>query len=271
LHPEEVGLPARDGRRVPGLRREELAMLADVSSDYYTRLEQGRSLPSPQVTQALAQALKLDAAATNHLHQLARRTPEYREGAGTPSAHGLQTLLDQWPATPAWVSDRYAQVLAANALVTSLNPACAPGSNSLRALFFDEAAMREIYVDYEDVAAAAVASLRTRNGTELDDRQLSELVDELAQESTLFARLWSRHDVRFHTDGLDVIRLHHPLVGSIELHAGSMVVNGSVGTVLSVYYADPDSPAAHKLAELSSTPRSIAKPPRPEGGRPDNR
>src|SRR4029077_7805228 len=127
LHPEEVGLPARDGRRVPGLRREELAMLAGMSSDYYTRLEQGRSLPSLHVTQALAQALKLDAAATSHLHQLARRSPEHRrDDDDTPSADGLQILLDQWSATPAWVSDRYARVLAANAVVTSLNPACTP-------------------------------------------------------------------------------------------------------------------------------------------------
>jgi transcriptional regulator with XRE-family HTH domain len=148
LHPEEVGFPARHGRRVPGLRREELAMLASVSSDYYTRLEQGRSLPSPHVTQALAQALKLDAAATSHLHQLARGAPEQRrDDDDTPSAHGLQTLLDQWSATPAWVSDRYAQVLAANALMTALNPAFTPGSNALRALFVDEAAMRELYVD----------------------------------------------------------------------------------------------------------------------------
>ena len=105
LHPEEVGLPARDGRRVSGLRREELALLAGVSSDYYTRLEQGRSLPSLQVSQALAEALKLDAAATRHLHQLARGAPEYRfEDQDTNSAQGLQTLLDQWPTTPAWVS-----------------------------------------------------------------------------------------------------------------------------------------------------------------------
>jgi transcriptional regulator with XRE-family HTH domain len=253
LHPEQLGLPARDGRRVPGLRREELAMLADVSSDYYTRLEQGRSLPSVDVTQALARALKLDAAATSHLHQLARRAPEYRRyDDETPSAEGLQTLLDQWSATPAWVSDRYAQVLASNALVTSLNPAITPESNALRALFVDEPAMREIYVDYEDVAAAAVASLRARNGAELDDRQLSELVGELAHESTLFARLWSRHDV-FHTDRLDIIRLRHPLAGPMEFHVQSMVVNGRVGTVLSAYYTEPDSATARKLTELSST------------------
>jgi hypothetical protein len=151
------------------------------------------------------------------------------------------------------VSDRYAQIVAANELMTALNPAFTPGSNALRALFVDEAAMRDVYVDYEDVAAAAVASLRTRNGAELDDRQLSELVSNLAHESTLFARLWSRHDVRFHTDGLDVIRLRHPVAGPMEFHVESMVVNGRLGTVLSVYYADPNSATARKLAELSST------------------
>jgi transcriptional regulator with XRE-family HTH domain len=254
LHPEDVGLPARDGRRVAGLRREELAMLASVSADYYTRLEQGRSLPSPHVTEALAQALRLDAAATSHLHELARRAPEHRrDDDDAPPAHGLQTMLDQWSATPAWVSDRHAEILAANALITSLNPACAPGRNALRALFVDEPGMREFYVDYEDVAAAAVASLRTRNGAELDDFQLLELVTELADESPLFARIWSRHDVRFHTDGLNIIRLRHPVVGPMEFQVASMLVNGRVGTVLSVYYADPDSATAHKLAQLSST------------------
>jgi len=229
-------------------------MLADVSSDYYTRLEQGRSLPSLQVTRALARALKLDAPATSHLHQLARHAPEdRRHDDDAPSARGLQTLIDQWSATPAWVSDRHAQVLAANALITSLNAAFTPGSNALRALFVDEPAMRELYVDYEDVAAAAVASLRARNGAELDDCQLSELVSELADESTLFARLWSRHDVRFHTDGLDLIRLRHPVVGPMEFHVQSMVLNGRVGTLLSAYYTEPDSATARKLAELSST------------------
>jgi transcriptional regulator with XRE-family HTH domain len=254
LHPEEVGLSARDGRRVPGLRREELAVLAGVSCDYYTRLEQGRSLPSLQVTQALARALKLDAAATSHLHQLAGHAPDHlSHDVDTLSARGLQTLLDQWPATPAWVSDRHAQVMAANALIRSLNPTCAPGSNSLRELFAEEARMREFYVDYEDVAAAAVASLRARNGAELDDRELSALVSELTHKSTLFARLWSRHDVRFHTAGLNIIRLRHPDAGRMEFHTESMVVNGRVGAVLTVYYADPDSATARKLAELSST------------------
>jgi transcriptional regulator with XRE-family HTH domain len=259
LHPEGVGLPARNGRRVPGLRREELAALAGVSSDYYTRLEQGRSLPSFQVTQALARALQLDAAATGHLHQLARRAPEHRgDDADTPSAQGLQTLVDQWSATPAWVSDRYAQIIAANALVTLLNPACTPGSNALRELFADEARMREIFVDYEDVAAAAVASLRARNGAELDDCRLSELVNEISSESALFARLWSRHEVRFHTDGLGTLRLRHPVAGTMELHVESMVVNGRVGTVLSVYYAEPGSTTARKLADLSSAPTRAA-------------
>ena len=254
LHPEEVGLPARDGRRVSGLRREELALLAGVSSDYYTRLEQGRSLPSLQVSQALAEALKLDAAATRHLHQLARGAPEYRsEDTDTNSAQGLQTLLDQWPTTPAWVSNRYTQVLAANTLATTLSPACSPGTNALRTLVLDEAAMREIYIDYEEVVAAAVASLRARNSADLDDCQLAEFVSDLANESTLFARLWSRHDVRFHTDGLQTIRLRHPGLGPMEFRIRSLIVNGMVGAVLTVYYADPETATARTLADLSST------------------
>jgi hypothetical protein len=101
-------------------------------------------------------------------------------------------------------------------------------------------------------AAAAVASLRARNGAELDD-SLSELVSDLTHESTLFAPLWSRHDVRFATGMLDIIRLRHPDAGPMEVHTESMVVNGRVGAVLTVYYAEPDSATARQLAELSST------------------
>jgi transcriptional regulator with XRE-family HTH domain len=229
-------------------------MLAGLSTDYYTRLEQGRSLPSVQVTEALARALMLDSAATHHLHELARAPESRPDGDDTLSADGLQALLDQWPATPAWASDRHAQVIAANALATSLYPACTPGGNMLKALFADEAGMRELWVDYDEVAAAAVASLRARNGAELDDSQLSELVRELSEESTLFARLWSRHDVRFHVAGvLNIVRLRHPDAGPMEFQTESMLVNGRVGTLLTVYYTEPDSPTAHKLTQLSST------------------
>jgi transcriptional regulator with XRE-family HTH domain len=254
LQPEEAGVSVRGGRRVPGLRREELALLAGVSTDYYTRLEQGRSLPSVQVTEALARALMLDSAATHHLHELAR-APKYRpHGDDTLSSDRLQALLDQWPTTPAWASDRHAQVIAANALATTLNPECTPGGSMLRALFLDEAGMREHFVDYDDVAAAAVASLRARNGAELDDSQLTELVSELSNKSTHFARLWSRHDVRFHVAAvLNIVRLRHPDAGPMEFQTESMLVNGRAGTLLTVYYADPDSVTARKLSELSST------------------
>jgi transcriptional regulator with XRE-family HTH domain len=257
LSPEEAGLPARAGRRVSGLRREEVALLAGVSSDYYTRLEQGRSLPSVQVAQALAHALQLDAAATNYLHQLVSRVPEEGEIDPTESQRSdsrLQTLLDQWPTTPAWVSDRYADVHAANALATAVNPACTTGNNMLRSLFRDEAAMREVYVDFDRVAAAAVASLRARNGVDVDDRRLSEMISELSNESALFARLWSRHDVRFATEVLGIIRLQHPVAGPLEFHTDSMIVVGNVGTVLNVYYADPGSATERNIRQLLTTP-----------------
>jgi transcriptional regulator with XRE-family HTH domain len=236
-----------------GLRREEVAMLAGVSSDYYTRLEQGRSLPSVQVAQALARALHLDAAATSHLHQLARRVPDDDSKDNDPSGGRLQTLLDQWAATPAWVSDRYADVHAANALATALNPACRPGDNVLRGLFRDEVEMREMYVDYDRVATAAVASLRARNGADMDDCRLSALITEMSDESALFSRLWSRHDVRFHTEGLGVIRLRHPVAGPLEFRTESMIVVGGVGTVLTVYFADPESATARNVAQLLAT------------------
>jgi transcriptional regulator with XRE-family HTH domain len=239
-----------DHRRVSGLRREELAMLAGVTSDYYTRLEQGRSLPSEHVTRALAQALRLDEAATGHLHQLARRVPESHVDDDESSSRALQPLLDQWTLTPAWVSDRYAEIHAANALATALNPYCTPGGNALKALFVEEGVMREIYVDYDEVAQEGVASLRARNGADVDDRQLTDLVTELSRESTHFARLWSQHDVRFHTDRLRILRLRHKVAGRMEFRMESMLISGSAGSLLTVYYADPASATARNVSRL---------------------
>ena len=139
LHPEDVGLPNLGRRRVPGLRREELAMLAGISSNYYQRLEQGRShRPSAQVIDALARALQLEEGAAAHLHAIsgttsARHRPQERERV--PAS--IEQLMASWPGTPAFVQNRYMDVLAANALAYALSPSLAPGVNLVRSAFLD--------------------------------------------------------------------------------------------------------------------------------------
>jgi|SRR5580700_10498610 transcriptional regulator with XRE-family HTH domain len=254
VRPEEVGIPELGGRRrVPGLRREELAMLAGVSADYYVRLETGRDQhPSEQVLDALARALRLDDDAAVHLHELARpaqrrRRPRARAERVRP---GVLRLLEAWPQTPAYVTGRRMDVLAVNALATVLNPAFAPGNNLVRWAFFHEATARALYPDFETIAANTVAWLRATVGPDLDDPQLIELIGELSLKSELFRHLWARHDVLEKSDGN--ARVTHPLVGPLELRYEIFSVSGADGQVLTVLHAEPDSASERCLALLSS-------------------
>jgi transcriptional regulator with XRE-family HTH domain len=253
VRPEEVGLPDLGRRRVPGLRREELALLAGVSADYYVRLEQGRDQhPSEQVLDALARALRLDDDATAHLHELARPAPRRRRRSPARPERvrpGLAALLDSWPGTPALVLGRRMDVLASNALAAALHPACATGGNMLRMVFLDLHA-RDVYPDLEAIAADTVAALRAAVGPDLDDPALTDLVGELSLKSKEFRRLWARHDVRDKTHGTK--RILHPQVGELELHYESFAVNGSDGQMLVTYHAEPGSRSARALALLSS-------------------
>jgi transcriptional regulator with XRE-family HTH domain len=249
--PEEVGLPSHGRRRVPGLRREELAMLAGISSDYYLRLEQGRDhRPSAQVIDALARALQLDADATAHLHSLSRpatagRRPDEHERAPV----SIEQLIASWPATPAFVHSRYLDVLAANAPAVALSPAFGPGVNLIRALFV-EPALRGLYGDWEAVAQSAVARLRVLVGPDVDDPGLAELVGELSARSDEFRRLWARHDIR--VTAADRQIFNHPLVGTIELQPERLAIIGTEGQVLIVCHAEPGSPSERALTRLAS-------------------
>jgi transcriptional regulator with XRE-family HTH domain len=255
VRPEDVGIqisspPTR--RRVPGLRREELAMLSGVSADYYVRLEQGRDQhPSAQVLDALARALQLDEDATLHLHELAAPAPRRRRArARTERVRpGMLRLLDSWPQTPALIIGRRMDVLAANAVASALNPICVVGMNIVRATFLDPA-VRELYMDFDKNAADTVASLRASVGSDLDDPQLTELVGELSLKSEDFRRLWARHDVREKADGEK--RFDHPLVGPLHLHYETLTVGGADGQSLLAYHAEPGSTSARALALLSS-------------------
>jgi transcriptional regulator with XRE-family HTH domain len=268
MSPGGAGLPGRAGRRVSGLRREELAMLAEISPDYYVRIEQGRQLPSESVTRALARALRLDDVATAYLRELARPCPESRNGRRSPETAGreLQALVDQWATTPAWVSDRCTDVVAANALATELNRSFERGRNTLRDLILQEEAKREIFVDYDECVADAVASFRARAGGHLHDPGVAAYVRELELASPTFARLWGRQEVRFHAAGYK--RLRHPSVGQLDFRSESMTVNDTEGYIMTLYYAESGSETERRVAELRrrlarrTTPADLPPPAR---------
>jgi len=254
VRPVDVGLAAGGRRRVTGLRREELAMLAGVSADYYTRLEQGRDQhPSAQVVEALARALRLDDDATAHLHELAHPGPRRRGAAGHDERvrPGVLALLEAWERSPAFVTGRHLDVLAANALAVALSPLHAVGGNLLRSIFLEPAA-RAVHPDWDAFAARLVATLRAAVGPGPDDPELSDLIDELSAASDDFRTLWAKHLVRDRADGSK--RFAHPLLGDVELRYETFAINGpgAEGQILVAYHAEPGSAGERALALLRS-------------------
>jgi transcriptional regulator with XRE-family HTH domain len=253
VSPESAGVPHIGRRRVPGLRRDELSLLAGVSTDYYVRLEQGRDRnPSPQVLDALARALQLDDEATAHLHALAG--PERRaHRSGQPRERvppSIQQLIAGWQGTPAYVQGRRLDVLAANPLATALSPQFTPGVNLLRTAFLDPA-VRTLYGDqWESLAHTTIAGLRARIGPEVDD-PLNELVGELSVRSDHFRSLWARHDIRARISG-GRRHMYHPRVGELELHYENLQISGTDGQTLIIYHADPGSRTEQALALLAT-------------------
>ncbi|MGW1379073.1 helix-turn-helix transcriptional regulator [Streptomyces sp. NPDC002446] len=252
LRPEDLGLPADGRRRVTGLRREEVAQLAGVSTDYYMRLEQGRERhPSVQVVDALARVLELEDDAAAHLHRLAlpfsrRRRPAARREHVSPH---LLSMMAAWPQTPAVVLDRYLTVLAANALGTALFDGHTYRDDLVRLVFLDPDA-RDFYPDWDRAAANTVGGLRAAVGTDYNDPRLVEVVGELSLKSESFRRLWARHDIRHKTH--ETKRFRHPVVGELTLHYESLTVNSAPGQQLVVYQADPGSPSQEALSLLGS-------------------
>jgi len=252
VSPESAEIPHVGRRRVPGLRRDELSLLAGVSTDYYVRLEQGRDRnPSPQVLDALARALQLDDEASAHLHSLAgpeRRVRRFGQGPEhvPPS---IQQLIGGWHDTPAFVQGRRLDVLAANPLATALSPLFTPGVNLMRATFLDSA-VRTLYGDqWESLAQSIIAGVRALIGAEVDDPLLNELVGELSVRSDHFRSLWARHDIRARISG-GTRHMYHPQVGELELHYENLQIAGTDGQTMIIYHADPGSRTAHSLAGL---------------------
>jgi transcriptional regulator with XRE-family HTH domain len=249
VRPVDVGLPAGTGsRRTPGLRREELATLAGVSIDYYTRLERGRETrPSPAVVDALARTLRLDTDEHEYLRSLAaqaaRRAPQPPPAPSRSVRRTLTMLLEAVRPNPAYVLSRTTDVLAANPGGALLHPGLAQWPvrqrNTIRYTFLHPAA-RELWPDWEQKARGCVAQLRSVAGSDPDAPDLATLVGELLVKSPDFGRLWSRYEVRRVGDGEKVFR--HPIVGTLTLTHENLELNHADGQRLIVYMAEPGTP-----------------------------
>ncbi|MGW2813564.1 helix-turn-helix transcriptional regulator [Streptomyces sp. NPDC001415] len=271
LTPDRAGLPD-DGRtrRVPGLRRDEVARLAGVSTEYYTRLEQGRAgNPSPEVLEALARALHLDESEREHLTDLLSRPA--RRGPSSPQRvrPGLHLMLGTLDHVPAFILGRRTDVLAGNRLarevLTDFDALPAPRRNLARYYLLDPEA-RERVGDWERIAAETVAILRLEAGRHPHDRQLADLVGELTIKSREFTGWWNDHRVLRRTHGAK--RYHHPLVGDLHFSYESFQVPGDSEQTLCVYNVEPGSETARSLQLLvnwtAPQPRTPS-PPEPAG------
>ncbi|MFF4298642.1 helix-turn-helix transcriptional regulator [Streptomyces vinaceus] len=252
LRPRDVGMPDHGVRRVAGLRREEVAVLAGVNADYYTRLEQGRERhPSAQLLDALGRALRLDPDASAHLHQLAGTVPPVPLAPAAPDHVGpaLRQLLDGCQGAPAFVINRALDILAVNGLARALYSPFDPADNLARMAFLDPAG-RRFHTRWDHTAQAVVAHLRQAAGLEPDNPRLRGIVRELGEHSVEFTRLWNTHAVRGKTtDAKDFL---HPDVGPLSLTHQAFDVRGAPGRQLIVYQADPATPSAEALTLLGS-------------------
>jgi transcriptional regulator with XRE-family HTH domain len=259
LRPDEAGLPAYGGkRRVAGLRREEVALLAGVSVDYYTRLERGNLTGASEgVLASIARALRLDGAEHEHLFDLARRSNEgpipRRRPAGPRIRSSIRQVLDAIGDAPAWVRNSRHDLLAANRLALALHAPMLDDpqrpSNSARFMFLSPAA-KEFWRDWERAADDTAAFLRAEAARSPYDKSLSDLIGELSTRSEDFRQRWAKHNVRFHRVGAK--RIHHPVVGDLDLTFQAMEFPSDPGLVMLVYTAEPGTPTADALALLAS-------------------
>jgi transcriptional regulator with XRE-family HTH domain len=256
VSPHEAGLPPQMGpRRVPGLRREEVALLAGISAEYYERFERGRTKNvSAAVLDAVARVLRLDDTEREHLYALAgpARTKRVRLSPQRVRP-GLRRALDMLGEVPALVLGRRMDILAANPLArafyTDFDALPARERNMLRFLFTDDSA-RDLYHDWSSTARTVVASLRVYAGTHPHDPQLAELVGDLSVSDDDFRRWWADHDVYVRDHGTK--RYHHPIVGELELGYEAFTPIGETDLVLGVHTVEPGSASQHALRLLAS-------------------
>ncbi len=260
ITPEKAGIIGGSRRRVPGLRREEVAMLAGISVEYYARMERGDlSGVSLEVLDSLARALQLDVAEYDHLSDLATAagpTPPRRR-RGSPATQTvkpeLQRFLDAVTGAPMWVRDRRLNFVAANSLGKALYAPIlddrANRGNTARFVFFNPAS-HVFFPDWDDNADSIVATLRTYAGQNPHDKGLTDLIGELVTRSDTFRDRWSRHDVRHHSSGAK--RIHHPEVGDLELHYQTMDLPANPEWFMFAFTAEPGSPTEERLGLLAS-------------------
>jgi transcriptional regulator with XRE-family HTH domain len=267
ITPEHAGLPTYgDNRRVPGLRREEVALLAGVSVDYYTRLERGNAKGvSESVLAALARALQLDEAERAHLFDLARAahttTPTRRRMRKQRVRPSVQRILDAMAGAPAFVRNGRLDILAANRLGYALYSEMYVGpvrpANTARFIFLDPRRATNFFVDWERAANDAVAILRFEAGRDPYDRGLSDLVGELSTQSETFRTRWAAHNVRLHDTGAK--HLHHPVVGDLSLTFERMELLADPGLTMFAYTTDPGSKSEEALNLLASWAATLAQ------------
>lgn len=266
LSPPELGLPF-DGRvrRVPGLRREEVARAANMSADYYMRIEQGRSgAVSPEIVESIVTALHLDAVERDHLFNLF--------GSGTAAIHsirqepqrvraGLYDLLAVMDSVPAIILGRRTDVLASNrlarALMTDFEGQLATQRNLARFILLDPRA-RELYRDWEQVSEQTSAMLHLDVGRFPDDRLLADLIDDLMTGCPEFAQFWAKQEV--HEKDQGEIRFNHPVVGQIELHYQTLLVPGEAEQSICTYYGAPGSASEAALKRLAEATNAAPLP-----------
>ncbi|MGW7202664.1 helix-turn-helix domain-containing protein [Streptomyces sp. NPDC054837] len=274
ITPEQVGLPASGPRRVPGLRREEVAQLASISTDYYTRVEQGRMQASVPVLEAIARALRLDEDERRYLFGLARAAGTTRPARRCPRdvevPPSVQWMLDSMTKSSAFVRNGRMEVVAHNALFRALHAPMFDSDttdrrgrpNIARYLFLDPGSAG-LFVDWQAAAVTTVALMRAEAGREPRDRALRDLIGELSTLSAQFRTQWAAHHVRIHHHGSK--RLQHPDVGRLELVYRSMDLPVSDRAVydLTVYTAEPGTSSEDRLRLLASwaaTQPSAAEP-----------
>jgi transcriptional regulator with XRE-family HTH domain len=260
ITPQQAGLTFYGGnRRVPGLRREEVAMIAGVSADYYTRLEKGNlSGVSDSVLDAIANALQLDEAERLYLFDLARAANTSPARAArrrtTPRVRpGIQLILDGMTDIPAFVRNGRLDILATSPLGRALYSPVFAGPadpvNLARFRFLDPAA-RDFYPEFADTARTTVALLRTEAGRDPFNASLTGLIGELSTRSEEFRSLWAAHDVRLHRSGRKHFR--HPAVGVLDLNFEAMALEADEGLTLTAYTAEPGTPSHDGLRLLAS-------------------
>ncbi|WP_026555173.1 helix-turn-helix transcriptional regulator [Arthrobacter sp. 35W] len=260
ITPEQAGLPAYGGnRRVKGLRREEVCLLAGVSIDYYVRMERGNLAGvSESVLEALARALQLDDAEHDHLFDLARKSvavPAARRRPPSPKAvrQPILQMLEAIADAPAWVRNARHDLLAANRMARALYaPMLADPhqpANTARFVYLDPAS-KEFFTDWERAADDIAAMLRLEAGRNPFDKALTELIGELSTRSEDFRQRWAAHNVRFHRTGFK--KLHHPIVGDLELNFEAMEFPSDPGLTMLVYTAAPGTPTSDALKLLAS-------------------